>query len=180
MLKYLIPFVAFCISIVFYAQSKVDADNGAPLSAEDRLAIIALASMLDTAVDAKDWAAANAFFTQSIDVRLPGAPATTMKASELVAAWEHNLFAEKKSFHLRGDEIVEATPEGDIRLLSKAYAWNHLPGMEGGELWEVWGDYTYGIVEEDGTWKISSFEFQPVFDRGNAAVPGFQKEQSGD
>ncbi|MEM8770527.1 MAG: nuclear transport factor 2 family protein [Pseudomonadota bacterium] len=164
--------VILCMAGPAFAGEK----KASKLSALDRLAIIELASKLDTAVDAKDWAKARSLFTETIEAGLPGVEPTEMASADLVGAWAANLYAEKTSFHLRGDGIIKADDNGNIRLYSKAYAWNRLPGMEGGEIWEVWGDYVYGVVREGGKWRISSFSFSPAFDRGNANIPGYQPE----
>jgi ketosteroid isomerase-like protein len=143
----------------------------------DERSIIAVADGLDTAVDAKNWDAAVAFFLPEIDVDLSavGGPVTRMPAAELVGVWRANLFAEKTSFHLRGNHLVAFEGDGAV-LRSKAYAWNRLPGLPGGELWEVWGDYTYRMARRGDGWAIASFTFAPTYQRGNGAVPGAPRQ----
>lgn len=138
----------------------------------DERAIITVADELDTAVDAKAWDTAAGLFTAEIDVDLSaaGGPVERMASADLVGMWRQNLFAEKSSFHLRGNHIVTFTGDG-ATLRSKAYAWNRLPGLPGGDLWEVWGDYSYRMARVDDGWAIASFTFVPQAQRGNAEVP---------
>lgn len=140
-------------------------------TADDHLAIVATADALDTAVDAKDWDGARALFTDDIVVTLPGVPATSQPADDLIGQWSTYLYPEKTSFHLRGNHLVTFHSPTSATLKSKGYAWNHLPDFDGGALWEVWGDYVYDVEKTDGTWKLTSFAFSPVHQRGNPAVP---------
>jgi ketosteroid isomerase-like protein len=136
--------------------------------------LIALADGLDSAVDAKDWARVRSFFAERITFAFAGT-ASEMLADELVGTWRANLFAEKTSLHLRGNHLVEV--EGDTATLrSVAYAWNKLPDIEGGDLWEVWGDYVYRYARTERGWKITSFAFSPKHSRGNARIPGYRPE----
>lgn len=146
----------------------------------DERAIIAVADGLDTAVDAKDWDSALAYFAADIDVDLSaaGGPSARMPAAELVGMWRQNLFAEKSSFHLRGNHLVSLSGE-EATLRSKAYAWNRLPGLPGGELWEVWGDYTYRMARAGDGWAIAAFTFAPTAQRGNSEVPLAPREAVG-
>ncbi|MEM9285211.1 MAG: nuclear transport factor 2 family protein [Pseudomonadota bacterium] len=150
--------------------------SAAAQSPLDRMMIVEAASRLDTAVDAKAWDEAEALFTGTITFTYGDQTTDGMPASDLIGLWSANLFEEKTSFHLRGDHIIIFDGRRSATLTSKAYAWNKLEGMEGGELYEVWGDYTYGLVKQDGGWLISSFAFQPRLERGNTALPAYRPE----
>lgn len=163
--------------ILGFAASFFSLGIAAAQTATDRVAIIELTGALDTAVDAKDWEAAEALFTEDLVFTYGTQPPQEMKASELVGMWSTNLFETKTSFHLRGGHVVTFDDRSAGTVTSKAYAWNRLEGLEGGDLWEVWGDYTYRVVEEDGTWKIAGFAFNPVLERGNKKVPGYRPEE---
>jgi hypothetical protein len=155
------------------AQDKPMPDSSAVEQLLDERRLIEIADAIDRAVDAKDWAATRAYFADSIRVTFPGSENAPVKADELVGTWQANLYAEKASFHLRGNHAVEIT--GDTAIVrSTGYAWNKLDGFEGGDLWEVWGNYEHGFQRADGDWKVTSFAFQPVHQRGNAAIPGFR------
>lgn len=134
----------------------------------DERELIRLADGLDRAVDAKDWDAAMATFADQVAFRA-GNTHTILPREALVGMWQVNLFEEKTSFHLRGNHMVEI--EGDTAtMVSHGYAWNRLPGLEGGDFWEVWGVYTYEFSRTIDGWLITSFDFQPLHERGNSAV----------
>ena len=140
-------------------------------SVEDRVAIIELADRLDTTVDAKDWQGARKVFAETITVELPGQAPSQMPSADLVGIWEQHLHADKASFHLRGNHLVTFDGADRAELVSKAYAWNRVEGLEGGDLWEVWGDYTYSAERGPQGWRLTSFRFEPRHERGNTAVP---------
>lgn len=161
---------AAALVVTLFRQTAV----AAPAPAADYLAMVRVADAVDRAVDAKDWDTARGYFTQDVRVDFSsiggGAPGV-MPADDLVGAWRENLFPEKASFHLRGNHGVEMLGEDVAEMVSHGYAWNKLPGLADGELWEVWGVYEYTFLRRDGGWKISAFTFRATHSRGNAAVP---------
>ncbi|MEM8655681.1 MAG: nuclear transport factor 2 family protein [Pseudomonadota bacterium] len=154
---------------------------GSPITADtivDQTEMIRIADALDAAVDAKNWALARSFFTDTIDVDfnslVGGAPAT-MAADALITGWSSNLTNEKTSFHLRGNHRITYQDDGTATMLSHGYAWNRmergaLPENGGSALWEVWGTYVHGFVETDAGWKINAMTFTATAERGNAFV----------
>lgn len=146
-------------------------------SVDDASAIIELSNAIDNAVDAKDWDRAGAFFTDTISTDLPGQDGkASIPSSQLVQGWETNLHAEKASFHLRGSHRVEFADADNATVHSKAYAWNKVEGIVGGDLYEVWGNYTYDVTRGGDGWKVSGFAFEPVLQRGNMAVVEHQPD----
>ncbi len=143
---------------------------------EDRRAVIAVADTLDTAVDAKDWETAQSLFAEAIRVKLPGQDEVEMPSAELVGTWARFLHEDKISFHLRGNHLVRFEGADAATVISKGYAWNLVEGLEGGELWEVWGDYSYDLVRTQEGWVLTRFAFAPLHQRGNGAVPGHLPE----
>ncbi len=142
----------------------------------DEAAIARVADALDAAVDAKDWALARSFFMDEIAVdfsSMGAGPPTTMKADDLIGAWRRNLFAEKASFHLRGNHRAEVSGDKAV-LRSHGYAWNRYPKLAPDDLWEVWGFYTYDLVRTPAGGKIARFVFDATHQRGNPAVPDAQ------
>jgi hypothetical protein len=114
------------------AQEPTMSDAKAVAGLLDERKLIEIADAIDRAVDAKDWALTRSYFAEEIRVSLPGSQPTTMPSAELVGAWEKNLYAEKPSFHLRGNHLV--TIEGDTaKLVSSGYAWNKVEGLEDGD-----------------------------------------------
>jgi hypothetical protein len=142
----------------------------------DERRLIEIADAIDRAVDLKDWALTRSYFSETIRVSLPGSEPTSMPSADLVGAWEKNLYAGKASFHLRGNHLV--TIDGDTaKVVSTGYAWNKVEGLEGGDLWEVWGQYEHGFERAVGGWKVTTFAFSPVHQRGNMAIPTYQPGQ---
>lgn len=147
------------------------------LTATDIAEMIRIADAIDAAVDAKDWALARSFFTETIDVDFTslvgGAPAT-IPAQALIDGWAANLTAEKASFHLRGNHRV--TVAGDAaRMLSHGYAWNRMerggaPENGGDPMWEVWGTYTPGFTRTVDGWRVTAMSFNATAERGNPFV----------
>ncbi|MBM2578123.1 nuclear transport factor 2 family protein [Jannaschia sp. Os4] len=140
--------------------------------AADRMAVIELSNALDAAVDRKDWDLARSYFTDEIEVAMGSPDAQAMPADELIGGWETNLYEGKPSFHLRGGHVVTFDGPDAGTVESQGYAWNRIEGFEGGDLWEVWGSYTFDVVREADGWRLASFVFQPHHTRGNEAIPG--------
>lgn len=157
------------------------ADAAEPVNSEtlvDRAELIRIADGLDTAVDAKDWAAARAFFADEVTVdfgSLTGTGPVTIPSDALIAGWQGNLTAEKTSFHLRGNHAVEFDGADAATVTSQGYAWNRLergalPENGGEALWEVWGSYTHGFTRTEAGWKINEMRLSVSAERGNPFV----------
>lgn len=154
---------------------------GDPITLEklvDQAEIIRIADALDAAVDANDWQAARAFFTDEIRVDFTsltgGEPATT-PADGLIAGWSGNLTEEKQSFHLRGNHRIAFSGPDAAVLHSHGYAWNRMErgalAENGGEtLWEVWGTYTHGFVRTEDGWRVDAMTFNATAERGSTFV----------
>jgi len=145
-------------------------------SPKDRAALIELSNRLDETVDAKAWPEARALFVDTIAFAFGENTVDAMPADDLVGMWEEYLYEGKSSFHLRGGHVVTFSGRNDATVTSKGYAWNRVEGLDGGDLWEVWGDYVYKMERVEGTWKITSFNFQPLHERGNPDVPMYLPE----
>ena len=146
-------------------------------TANDQLQIIAVSNALDTAVDAKQWSTAQALMTTDIELSLPGQNTRTTTAKDLIEMWSTNLYEGKPSFHLRGNHVVKFSNTDTAVVRSKAYAWNKIEAFQGGQLWEVWGDYEYKMVKTNQGWKIASFKFTPTHQRGNTRIPAYVPPQ---
>ena len=140
--------------------------------------MIRIADAIDAAVDAKNWPAARALFTDEIKVdftSLVGGEPATIPADALIDGWSSNLTAEKTSFHLRGNHRVAFDGPDAAVLYSHGYAWNRMEsgGLAengGEELWEVWGDYTHGFVRTNDGWRVNAMTFEATAERGNPYV----------
>src|SRR5215213_6474782 len=134
----------------------------------DELEIRRVVDEIDNSCDAKDWAKCRSFFADEVDVdftSLAGGEPSRMKADDLVGAWKTNLFAEKKTFHLRSNHRIEI--EGTrAEVYSKGYAFNLLESGEVSGFWEVWGEYFHTLERAAGGWKVSGMTLKVTHKRG--------------
>lgn len=144
----------------------------------DELEIRRVVDEIDNACDAKDWKTLRSYFANEVDIdftSLSGGEPSRVKADDLIKGWETNLFAEKKTFHQRGNHRIEI--KGDrAKVFSKAYAFNLLESGEVRELWEVWGNYTHSLSRSEDGWKVSEMSLQVTHQRGDEKVRTFVPE----
>jgi hypothetical protein len=145
----------------------------------DEPAIRLVVDEIDNYCDAKDWDACRSFFADEVEVdftSLAGGEPARVRADDLIEAWKTNLFAEKKTFHQRGNHRIEI--DGDrATVFSKAYAFNLMESGEAAGLWEVWGNYTHELKRIGGEWKCSAMRLEVIRQRGDERVRTFQPEK---
>ncbi len=138
----------------------------------DELAIRLVVDEIDNSCDAKDWEKCRALFADEVAVdftSLAGGEPAKISADDLIGGWQTNLFAEKKTFHQRGNHRIEI--EGDsASVFSKAYAFNLLESGEVSGLWEVWGNYTHRLKRTETGWKCSAMKLEVIHQRGDERV----------
>ncbi|MDJ0626792.1 MAG: nuclear transport factor 2 family protein [Rhodobacter sp.] len=155
--------------------------SGDPATLEtllDRTEMVRIADAIDAAVDAKDWTAARAHFTDEIAVdftSLVGGEPAVIPADALIAGWSANLTEEKTSFHLRGNHRISFDGPDAAVMQSHGYAWNRmerggLPENGGEVLWEVWGSYEHGFVRTGTGWRVNAMTFTATAERGSDFV----------
>jgi hypothetical protein len=141
----------------------------------DELVIRLVVDEIDNACDAKDWETCRSFFADEVEAdftSLAGGEPARMAADDLVGAWEKNLFAEKKTYHQRGNHRIEIA--GDkATVFSKAYAFNLLESGTISGLWEVWGNYTHKLIRTRNGWKCSAMKLEVIYQRGDERVRTF-------
>lgn len=145
---------------------------------EDEAAIRLVVDEIDNACDAKDWDACRTFFADEVETdftSLSGGEPAKIIADDLIGAWDANLFAEKKTYHQRGNHRIEITGDS-ASVFSKAYAFNLLESGEITGLWEVWGNYTHRLKRTAEGWKCSAIKLEVVHQRGDERVRTFQPE----
>jgi SnoaL-like domain len=145
----------------------------------DELAIRLIVDEIDNACDAKDWEKCRSYFDDEIAVdftSLAGGEPAKISADELINGWKKNLFAEKKTYHQRGNHRIEI--DGDTAaVFSKAYAFNLLESGEITGLWEVWGNYTHTLKRTNEGWKCSGMTLKVIHQRGDERVRIYQPEK---
>jgi ketosteroid isomerase-like protein len=141
----------------------------------DREAIRNVVDEIDNAVDAKDWAHCRSLFAEEVYAdftSLAGGEPGRVPADGLVGAWRTNLYADKKSFHMRSNHRI--TLDGDrAEVFSKGYALNILGRPTGSDLWEVWGHYTHTLERSTEGWRCTGMSFVVVHARGNEMARDF-------
>jgi len=134
---------------------------------------------IDNAVDAKDWTRCRSYFTDEIYAdfsSLAGGEGGCMPADALVGAWQHNLYTDKLSHHMRTNHRI--TIDGDeAEVFSKGYAFNMLSSPRGSDLWEVWGNYIHTLQRTPDGWKVSGMTFIVTYARGNERARDFVPQQ---
>lgn len=127
---------------------------------------------IDNACDAKDWTKCREFFASEVEVdftSLAGGEPSRVKAEDLIGAWKANLFAEKKSFHMRSNHQIEIDANR-AEVYSKGYAFNLLESGEVTGLWEVWGEYVHTLERTENGWKVSGMTLNVTHQRGDDRV----------
>ena len=160
------------------ALADISGDKVTIESLVDRAELIRIADAIDAAVDAKDWAAARAHFTDEISVdftSLVGGEPAVIPADALITGWSSNLTEEKQSFHLRGNHRVTFDGPDSATMKSHGYAWNRMERgaltENGGEaLWEVWGTYVHEFARTEAGWRVNAMTFNATAERGSEFV----------
>ena len=161
------------LSVVEHDEEVAEMTAGRHLA--DEMEVRRVVDEIDNTCDEKDLPACRALFADEADVdftSLAGGEPARLKADDLIDAWRTNLFAEKKTYHQRGNHRVELS--GDrARVVSKAYAFNKIEAGEAAGFWEVWGNYTHTLVKTDGGWKCDGMKLEVVHQRGDEHVRTF-------
>lgn len=142
---------------------------------EDEREVARVATALDDAVDRKDWPAARALFTDTVnaDFSTLGATAGPIAADELIGAWRRGLHPRKVSVHLRAGGLISVN--GDVAtMVSHGFALNALPQRTSNQYWEGWGRYDHHFVRTPQGWRIDALRFTLTEERGD---PGVRLEQ---
>lgn len=130
---------------------------------------------IDNLCDRKQWEKLRQLFTDEIDAdftSLGGGEPSKISADDLINAWKTTLFAEKKSFHQRGNHRIKIK-DGAAEVFSKGYAFNLLETGEAAGFWEVWGNYTHRLEKTENGWKCSGMSLEVIHRRGDERVRTF-------
>lgn len=145
----------------------------------DELEIRRVVDEIDNTCDEKDWDKCRSYFADEVEVdftSLAGGEPAKIPADALIAAWRTNLFAEKKTFHQRGNHRIKV--RGDrAEVFSKGYAFNLLEAGEAAGFWEVWGNYTHVLTRTEAGWKCTGMTLEVVHQRGDERVRTYVPEK---
>jgi len=149
-------------------------------SIADEMEIRRVVDEIDNFCDEKNWKKLRTLFADEVDVdftSLAGGEPSKIKADDLIGAWETNLFAEKKTFHQRGNHRIKIT--GDkAEVFSKAYAFNLLETGDAAGFWEVWGNYNHSMTRTETGWKCSEMTLDVIYQRGDERVRTFIPDET--
>lgn len=138
----------------------------------DELEVRRIIDEIDNSCDLKDWDRCRSYFADEVDVdfvSLSGGDAARIKADDLIEAWRTNLFEDKKTFHQRGNHVIDIV--GDrAHVFSKGYAFNMIEEGPVSGMWEVWANYTHTLVRESSGWKVNGLKLDVAATRGDDNV----------
>ena len=144
----------------------------------DELDIRNTVDEVDNACDLKEWKRLRTYFADDIDVdftSLAGGEPMRITSDQLIDAWRTNLFANKKTFHQRGNHVICLDGER-ATVFSKGYAFNLLEDGPVTGLWEVWGNYTHTLIRTPDGWIVDGMRLDVIHQRGDSRVRTYVPE----
>jgi ketosteroid isomerase-like protein len=139
---------------------------------EDEREIRRVADALDTAVDAKDWAAARALFTDEVNAdftTLGAAASGKASADTLIDNWRRNLHANKTSSRARTNETISVNGDA-ATMISQGHVRYELPQRATLNTWEGWGQFEHSFTRTPQGWRINGLKFKLTRQQGEASV----------
>lgn len=146
----------------------------------DEMEIRRVVDEIDNLCDRKEWKKLRSLFTDEVDTdftSLAGGKPGKVSAEDLIGAWETNLFADKKTYHQRGNHRIRMTGD-EAEVFSKAYAFNLLEKGRVKGFWEVWGNYTHALTRTAEGWKCSGMTLEVVYQRGDEKVRAYTPQKT--
>jgi len=154
------------------SSSKTDELTARVQVLEDERELMRVAEALDEAVDAKNWEAARALFTDQVEAdftSLEAPNAGTVSADELISNWRRNLHPGKLSSRARNSEVVVV--DGDnATMTSQGHVRYEIPARTDLNVWEGWGRFEHKFTRTPEGWRISGLKFTLTREAGEANV----------
>ena len=130
------------------------------------------------AVDALHWARVRDCVADQLELdytELFGGEPQLMTGDELVASWQSLLPGFDATHHMTGPVLTEPEngggADGDLTLRAQVRGLHQLAGAEGGDLWDVYGQYEVRLTKADGGWRISRLVLHLIHQAGNTGLP---------
>lgn len=124
------------------------------------------------ALDQRDWPLFTALFTDEVDADFDqiGVPARRMAKAELTGMFQHAFRREgMRTQQLYSNFLIE--PRGDsAHCISYLYGHHHLPGFEGGEIFEIRAAYHDRLLRLPSGWRIAAVRLEVLSMVGNVAM----------
>ncbi len=138
----------------------------------DREAIREVRARLAQALDYKDWALFESFFTEEVEVDFSsyGVPVQKVRREDLTGSYRQNLSREGiRTQHLFTNFRI--TIDGDrAECISNFLGQHFLQGFEGGDEFHLRGEYHDQLTRTQAGWKIHALKFVFFFATGNPAL----------
>lgn len=138
----------------------------------DQLEIVEVTSSMGLLVDARQWDALQALFTDSVYVdytSLNGGEAQSVAAGDLIAGWRGVLERLEATQHLIAGQLVEL--DGDTATCAANVQGTHvLANRTGGPLWTVGGRYDFELTRTADGWRISALTLTVKWATGNQQI----------
>jgi len=130
------------------------------------------------AVDALHWARVRDCVADQLELdytELFGGEPQLVTGDQLVASWQSLLPGFDATHHMTGPVLTEAAngggADGDLTLRAQVRGLHQLAGAEGGDLWDVYGQYEVRLTKADGGWRISRLVLHLIHQAGNTGLP---------
>jgi hypothetical protein len=135
--------------------------------------IVQVCSNIFIGADSRDWNKIRASFADEVLLdysSLNGQPASVTKADDIINAW--SAFFPKFKFTLHFISNFSVTTDRNKATCScYGHAMHHLPGTAGGDLWEVFGTYEFGLEQQGDKWKVILMRYHHKHATGNLELP---------
>ena len=130
------------------------------------------------AVDALHWARVRDCVADQLELdytELFGGEPQLVTGDQLVAGWQSLLPGFDATHHMTGPVLTEPAngggADGDLPLRAQVRGLHQLAGAEGGDLWDVYGQYEVRLTKADGGWRISRLVLHLIHQAGNTGLP---------
>ncbi|WP_437315053.1 nuclear transport factor 2 family protein [Sorangium sp. So ce385] len=136
---------------------------------KDERAIRSVITRVAHNLDRRRWVELRGFYADVVlndFSSILGGEALEQKADDLLASWKKFHGAIDASQHFLGPIDVEVSgKEASAECHVRAY--HRFARAPGGEDWMVAGHYRYGLIREEGGWKIKQVIFEFAYQTGN-------------
>lgn len=151
--------------------------TAAEVTPEARFAMIDAATAIAAGADRHDWDRVRAAFADTVTLDYTslwgGDPATT-PADDVVAQWSDFLPGFDETLHLVTNHTITEATETAATMEADFQASHRI----GTDMWVLSGHYTYGLVAEQGEWKVTSLTMTWTHETGDRGLVGRAAERA--
>lgn len=157
-------------SVVLAAACGLSA-SAAEVTPAVRFAMIDAVTAIAAGADRHDWDRVRAAFADTVTLdytSLWGGEPLTMRADDVVAQWSGFLPGFDETLHLVTNHMITEVTDTTATMEADFQA-SHRIGMD---MWVLSGHYTYGLIAEEGDWKVTSLTMTWTHETGDRALVG--------